>query len=97
MTELSITSTNSNTPYAYILGQAVVDENQFQCEVYSRVLVTCRSGFYPSMTGLTSDSGFGSQCAPAPCSQKKRFSMFFYAEVSYLIENISPIVQNASG
>ncbi|KAA6368188.1 MAG: hypothetical protein EZS28_036286 [Streblomastix strix] len=59
MTELSITSTNSNVRYAYILGQAVVDEKQFPSEAYNRVLVICRSGFYPSMTGLTSDSGFG--------------------------------------
>ncbi|KAA6394352.1 MAG: hypothetical protein EZS28_010124, partial [Streblomastix strix] len=59
MTELSTTSNNSNAPYAYILGQAVADETQFQREAYSRVLVTFRSGFYPSMTGLTSDSGFG--------------------------------------
>ncbi|KAA6383345.1 MAG: hypothetical protein EZS28_021128 [Streblomastix strix] len=59
MTELSITSTNSNVAYAYTLGQAVVDEKQFLREAYSRVLVTCRSGFYPSMNGLTSDSGFG--------------------------------------
>ncbi|KAA6368187.1 MAG: hypothetical protein EZS28_036285, partial [Streblomastix strix] len=39
--------------------EEVVDEKQFPSEAYNRVLVICRSGFYPSMTGLTSDSGFG--------------------------------------